>query len=203
MEATLEVDDRESLAALFYPNGRSGGLTVPGKAPGALGERITLTVRTRTPLRNFTVRGQIAWVRHKSAPHQPAGFGLDFSPDDEQARLRLIAFARNEIPSKLTRIEERQQVELQVKLVHAGQPRREWLADLSTRGAFVRTWNPLPVGADVELQLRPRLSLRTLGIKAQVAWVRLAGDAAGMGLVFNDDEAMRERLAKVLEKVAR
>lgn len=198
MDATLEVEDREALAALFYPNGRNGGLTVPGAPPGALGQHVTLHVKTRAPARHFQLRGQIAWVRHKPGPHQPAGFGFDFGPEDEPARQRMLAFAREEIPSKFTRIEDRLQVQLQVRLVHDGIQRKEWLADLSTRGAFVRTWNPLPVGAPVSMLLRPRLSLLSMEIYAHVAWVRLAGEHAGMGLEFAPDPATQSKLAKMI-----
>ena len=201
MEATLEVEDREALAELFYPNGRSGGLTVPGAPPGALGERLTLHVKTRSPGRHFQLLGQIAWVRHKPGPHQPAGFGFDFSPEDEPARQRMLGFARAEIPAKFTRIEDRLQVHLQVRLVHDGLQRKEWLADLSTRGAFVRTWNPLPVGAAVNLLLRPRLSLLSMEIPSHVAWVRLAGDHAGMGLEFSPELATRTKLARLIKSL--
>ncbi|MFO0601249.1 MAG: PilZ domain-containing protein [Myxococcaceae bacterium] len=202
MEATLRVESRDDLVELYYPNGRLGGLTVPGKPPGALGEPITLHVVVDKPARAFLIRGQLAWVRHKPGPNQPAGYGVDFSLEDDAARLRLLAFARKEVNSDYTRVEARQVVELQVRLVHEGRQRKEWMADLSSGGAFVRTWNPLPVGARVSLQLRPSiLSLKSLTIPAMVAWVRLAGDHPGMGLSFETvtDDA-RAQLAKVIAK---
>ncbi len=186
IETRLTVESPEDLADLYYPNGRLGGLSVPGKTPGALGQLVILHVQVERPARQFVVKGQIAWVRHKPGPNQPAGFGLDFQPEDDA-----------------TRIERRQQVELQVRLVHQGTQRRELMADLSTGGAFVRTWNPLPVGAKVQLFLRPPLALTALELKAQVAWVRLVGDHAGMGLEFDCDEAQRLKLEKLLVKLAR
>ncbi len=203
IEASLQVASPDELAALYYPNGRLGGLSVPGKAPGALGEFILLRVEVRRPARQFVVKGQLAWVRHKSGPNQPTGYGLDFQPEDDATRVRLLAFARQEVSSDATRIELRQQVELQVRLVHDGHQRRELMADLSTGGAFVRTWNPLPVGAQVQLSLRPPLALTALQLKAQVAWVRLAGDHPGMGLEFETDEAQRLKLGKLIVKLAR
>lgn len=203
LEARLQVATPADLADLYYPNGRLGGLTVPGKSPGALGQRVELHVEVTRPLRHFVVRGQLAWVRHKAGPNQPAGYGFDFDPDDDAARVRLLAFARNELSSASTRVEYRQQVELQVRLVHEGQQRRELMADLSGGGAFVRTWNPLPVGARVQLFIRPPLAFSSLELKAQVAWVRLAGEHPGMGLVFERDEALQPRLDKLLTKLAR
>lgn len=201
--ARLQVASPADLADLYYPNGRLGGLTVPGKPPGALGQRVELTVEVVRPHRVFVVRGQLAWVRHKSGPNQPAGFGFDFDPEDDAARVRLLAFARNELSSASTRVDTRQQVELPVKLVHDGTQRREIVADLSPGGAFVRTWNPLPVGARVQVFLRPPLALTSLEFKGQVAWVRLAGEHPGMGLVFERNDAMQPRLEKLLTKLAR
>ncbi|MFZ5443029.1 MAG: PilZ domain-containing protein [Myxococcota bacterium] len=203
IQARLEVASPADLADLYYPNGRLGGLTVPGKPPGALGQRLELTVDIARPRRHFVVRGQLAWVRHKSGPNQPAGFGFDFDPDDDAARVRLLAFARNELSSAATRVDPRQQVELPVRLVHEGTQRREMVADLSPGGAFVRTWNPLPVGARVQLFLRPPMALTSLSFRGQVAWVRLAGEHPGMGLVFERDAAMQPRLEKLLNKLAR
>jgi uncharacterized protein (TIGR02266 family) len=203
VQVTLIVADPEALAALYYPNGRLGGLTVPGKPPGALGEPLSLLVEVTRPSRQFVVRGQIAWVRHKPGPRQPMGYGFDFNPEDDAARVRLLAFARRELSSDATRVDRRQQVELQVRVVHDGKQRTEWMADLSMGGAFVRTWDPLPIGSRVALALRPGLSLTLLEIPAHVAWVRLAGAHPGMGLEFEADTAVRSRLEKFLQKVAR
>jgi uncharacterized protein (TIGR02266 family) len=203
IEARVRVASPEDLADLYYPNGRLGGLSVPGKAPGALGEFVSLRVEVERPARQFIVRGQLAWVRHKSGPNQPTGFGLDFQPEDDSTRVRLLAFARREVTSDSTRVELRQQVELQVRLVHAGTQRRELMADLSPGGAFVRTWNPLPVGAHVTLVMRLPRSLTSIELKSQVAWVRLAGEHPGMGLEFLRNESQREKIEKLLMKLAK
>jgi uncharacterized protein (TIGR02266 family) len=203
IEARLQVGAPEDLAELYYPNGRLGGLSVPGKAPGVLGEFVSLRVEVERPARQFVVRGQLAWVRHKSGPNQPTGYGLDFQPEDDSTRVRLLAFARREVTSDSTRVEMRQQVELQVRLVHAGTQRRELMADLSPGGAFVRTWNPLPVGAQVTLFIRPPLALTSLELKGTVAWVKLAGEHPGMGLEFVRDEALNAKLEKLMRKLAK
>lgn len=199
----LAVESPEALAALYYPNGRLGGLTVPGKPPGALAEHVVLRIEVGKPSRQFVVKGQIAWVRHKAGPNQPTGYGVDFDPEDDATRVRLLAFARREVSSSATRIEARQQVELQVRLVHEGRQRKEWMADLSLGGAFVRTWNPLPIGAQVALFVRAGLSITSLEIPAHVAWVRLAGDHPGMGLEFSTDDALRTKVERFLNKVTR
>lgn len=203
IETGLKVASPAELAEHYYPNGRLGGLSVNGKSPGALGQLLLLRVDVARPARQFILRGQLAWVRHKSGPNQPTGFGVDFVPEDDATRVRLLAFARQELSSDATRIEQRQQVELRVRLVHEGRPRKELVADLSPGGAFVRSWNPLPVGAKVEISLRLPLSLSALEIQGHVAWVRLAGDHPGMGVEFEQDDAMRIKLEKLLTKLAR
>jgi uncharacterized protein (TIGR02266 family) len=203
IETGLKVASPAELAEHYYPNGRLGGLSVNGKPPGALGQHVLLKVDVVRPSRQFVLRGQLAWVRHKSGPNQPTGFGVDFLPEDDATRVRLLAFARQEVSSDATRIEQRQQVELKVRMVHDGRQRKELVADLSPGGAFVRSWNPLPVGAKVQLALRLPLSLSALELKGHVAWVRLAGEHPGMGVEFERDEAARVKLEKLLLKLAR
>jgi Tfp pilus assembly protein PilZ len=203
VEIRVEVESPEALLALFYPNGRIGGLTVPGKLPGGLGEGVELTVAVRRPPRQFALRGQLAWVRHKSGPNQPAGYGVDFAAEETTLCARMLAFARREVPSKTTRAETRHRVELAVRLVHDGRQRREFVADLSTGGAFILTWNPLPVDSEVVLFLKSTLGLSSLEVTGKVAWVRLAGEAPGMGIAFKTDPALRSKIGKLLQKFVR
>ncbi|HEY1087170.1 MAG TPA: PilZ domain-containing protein [Archangium sp.] len=203
LEARLQVSSPAELAERYSPNGRLGGLTLEGKAPGALGQRVALRVEVHKPARTFVLGGQLAWARHKPAPNQPAGYGVDFLPEDDATRVRLLAFAREEVSSDAVRAEARHQVELKVRLVHEGRERKETTADLSTGGAFIRTWNPLPVGARVQVFLRPPLSLSALQLDAHVAWVRLAGEHPGMGLEFAGRPEERARLEKLVAKLSR
>jgi Tfp pilus assembly protein PilZ len=203
LPVTLAVEDPDALAARYYPNGRTGGLTVDGPAPGVLGQRVELRVVVQKPAREFVVEGQLAWARHRPGPGQPAGFGVDFRLDDDRARVRLLAFARREVTSDATRVERRYQVALAVKVKHRGTLRREQVADLSLHGAFIRTWNPPAIGEQVELALRPPLSLTSLELKGTVAWTRHTGDHAGMGVEFALEAPQRERLAKLLTRLDR
>ena len=200
LEARLNVATPEALAAAHYPNGKLGGLTVPGKPPGALGQRVALTISCARPHRQFTIEGQLAWARHKAGVGGPSGFGVDFLPDDD-VPARVLAFARGELDSRATRSSTRHLVSLQVKLVHAGLPRKEWIADLSAGGAFIRTWNPLPIGAPVQVFLRTPLALTSLEVPAQVAWQRVVGQDPGMGLEFIAPPELRARLEKWLGRL--
>jgi uncharacterized protein (TIGR02266 family) len=161
-------------------------------------------MRVRKPARTFVVKGQLAWARHKAPRGQSAAFGVDFLPEDDATRVRLLAFARNDLEEGATRREDRLQVEVPLRLVHEGTTRKEFLADLSTGGAFVRTWNPLEPGEVVELSVRPPRSLRRLTLKGRVAWRRTTGQHTGMGIAFEDDApGTRERVKKLLARLAR
>lgn len=206
VEASLSVETPAALVHRYYPNGTLGGLSVDGRLPAALGTRTVLTVTVKKPVREFTVRGVLAWVRH-STNRQVGSFGVDFIPDDDATRVRLLAFARNEVDADAVRVEKRVQVELPVRLVHAGQTRREFLADLSTGGAFVRTWNPLPVGEQVHLAVKPPGALAvllpmSLDLAGRVAWARTTGDHPGMGIEFAADDEARARVEKLLARLA-
>lgn len=203
LQTELKVASPAELAGRYYPNGRLGGLSIAGRPPGVLGERVRLLVQIGRPARQFEVQGQLGWVRHKAGPGQPASFGVDFLPEDDATRVRLLAFSRQELDGSFTRVEQRQQVALPVRVMHAGQQRKEHLADLSTGGAFVRTWNPLPVGAQVQVYLRPPLALTGFEVQGHVVWVRRVGDHAGMGLAFDGDDAAKTRLEKLLARLAR
>lgn len=202
-EVTLTVGQPHELAERYYPNGKLGGLTLDGKAPGSLGMLVELTVQVKKPARTFVLKGQLAWARHQAARGQTPAFGVDFLPEDDATRVRLLAFARNEVEDRATRLEDRLQVELPVRLVHEGTTRKENLADLSAGGAFVRTWNPLQPGEQVELLVRPPRALMSFTLKGRVAWTRTTGQHTGMGIAFDDDGDARERVEKLLAKLSR
>jgi Tfp pilus assembly protein PilZ len=201
VHATLVLAQPKELADRYYPNGKLGGLAIDGRPPVALGARVTLLVRVKR--REFTIIGQLAWVRHHTT-RQPASFGIDFLPEDDAARVRMMAFARDEVTADSVRVEKRLHVELPVRLVHEGRERLEYLADLSAGGAFVRTWNPISVGELVELTVRAPAVFFTssLVVQACVVWARVTGQHPGMGLEFICDSETQQGLEKLLLKLA-
>lgn len=200
----LIVETPGDLLPRCYPNGRLGGLTLNGQAPGALGELVKVTVRVRRPPREFVLGGQIAWARHKASKQLHESFGIDFRDDDDSTVSRMLAFARNEVSAETTRLERRVSLELPIKLVHGSRSRRERLSDLSHGGAFVRTWDPIDVDEVVELVVRPPSSLFSLHFKGRVAWIRRVGDAAGMGIEFFDlDGSLRSSVDRLLKDARR
>jgi uncharacterized protein (TIGR02266 family) len=143
-------------------------------------------------------------VRHKGTRALKECFGIDFSEGDEASTARLLAFARNEVEGEAMRTEARVATDLPVSLVHRGETRREFLADLSPGGAFIRSAVPLLPGEAVTVHLRPPLSVALLAIKlkGRVAWVRRTGAAPGMGIEFEvEDIAAHARLLKLLSKL--
>jgi uncharacterized protein (TIGR02266 family) len=180
-----------------------GGLTIDGPIPSALGEIVDLIVRVARPDREFKVQGQLSWARHKGSRNLKECFGIDFLAGDDSSQ-RLLAFARQDLDPAATRRDPRLVIELPVRIIHDGRARREFLVDLSSGGAFVRSGSPLAIGQQAELQLRPPGSLTSMTLSARVTWVRWTGSAAGMGLMFLEDDAkVRERLDKLLAKLSR
>ena len=115
-----------------------------------------------------------------------------------------MAFARRDLDPESTRGTVRLLTDLKVRITHLGQTRREFLADLSEGGAFVRSGMPAEVGELLELHLRPPGSLTSMMLNARVAWVRATGNEPGMGLEFLDGDAkVAERLGKVLARLDR
>lgn len=200
---TLEVAEPRQLLKRYYPNGRLGGLTVDGRPPSALGQHVVLSVRVKKPAREFILRGQVAWARVKGSKQLAESYGIDFLPEDDAMRVRLLAFARNELPDDVTRLEHRVQVELPARIIYEGRSRSEFLADLSPGGAFIRTWDPLEPHVLLELLVRPPRSFLGLQLHGRVAWQRRAGSDPGMGVEFvNTDPVMRERIKRLLERLS-
>jgi len=152
LELTLEVGFPSDVLGRYYPNGQLGGLMFEGKVPGAVGQLVLLNVKVERPLREFQVRAQIAWARHKGSLNLKACYGVDFVGDHE----RLLQFARAELQPEVLRIESRVHTDLKVRITHGEYVRQEFLVDLSHGGAFVRSPDPLAPGEEVELKRSPR-----------------------------------------------
>jgi uncharacterized protein (TIGR02266 family) len=202
LSLALDVAFPSDVVARHYANGKSGGLTIDGALPAPLGQKVELTVRIQKPSRTFVVLGQLAWARHRSSKNLKESFGVDFAPEDDASRLRLLAFARQEVHPEATRLWDRVATDLPVKLIHNGRTLREHLVDLSLGGAFIRSGTPLAVGEAVEMIIRPPRTLLGLHLKGRVAWLRQTGTAVGMGVQFSDDSAeQRSRLEKLLARL--
>jgi uncharacterized protein (TIGR02266 family) len=187
----------------YYPNGKLGGLTIDGPVPSALGQIVELCVKVERPAREFNVKGQLAWARHRGSRNLKECYGIDFLPLDDASQ-RLLAFARRDLDPEATRGTVRMSTDLKVRITHLGQTRREFLADLSEGGAFVRSGMPAEIGEMLELHLRPPGALTSMVLNARVAWVRSTGNEPGMGLEFLDSDAkILERLGKVLARLDR
>lgn len=203
MRVVLDVASPAEILGRYFPNGKLGGLTVDGPSPSALGQLVELVVRVAQPPREFNLRGQLSWARHRGSRQLKECFGIDFLAHDDSSQ-RLLAFARQDLGAHATRGEPRLTTELAVRITHNGFVRREFLADLSPGGAFVRSGNPLPVGEQAQLLLRPPGALTSMTLNSRVTWVRSTGSAPGMGLMFLDeDPKLRQRLDKLLSRLGR
>ena len=199
IEVTLEVAFPSDVLGRIYPNGKLGGVSMDGKVPGSLGQLVRLTVKVGRPLRDFQVKGQLAWARHKGSRGLKECYGIDFVGDHE----RLLAFARAELDPSALRTGPRLATDLPVRISHGGHVRREFLVDLSDGGAFIRSPDPIPVGHEVELHVRAPHALLGFTLKGRVAWQRNTGAARGFGVEFIDeDPPTRARLDKLLVRLS-
>jgi Tfp pilus assembly protein PilZ len=198
----LTLPTPEALMALRYANGKLGGLTFEGAAPVALGTHVKVQVTCLLPARTFEVLGQVAWSRPRSSTTPAGSYGVDFVPEGEAARLRLFAFARGELTEKATRQFARAQVAVGVKVVHAGSTTTEQLVDLSVGGALIRTPTPPPLGALLELVIRPPRALLSMRLKARVVRVETSGDTSGVGVAFSEPTAQAQ-VEKLLARLSR
>src|SRR4051812_49531367 len=76
VRVVLEVAFPADILHRFFPNGKLGGLTIDGPAPSALGQLVELVVRVERPSREFNLRGQLAWARHKGSRNLKECFGI-------------------------------------------------------------------------------------------------------------------------------
>lgn len=196
----VELHDAVEVFARCYPNDKHGGIMLDGHSPGALGEPLELTVAVAEPKRELTVRGVLAWARHRGSRNLKECFGVDFLGGDEGAE-RLLKFARRELDPHTVRAEPRVPAALPAKVMSEGATRHELVSDLSSGGAFIRTEHPLEVGTQAQLKLRGPGLLFSLKLDGTVAWSRRSGET-GFGLSFRgDDLKTRERLARLLRRL--
>lgn len=202
-KVALEVQHAREVLTRTYPNGRLGGVRIDGPVPASVGAKVKLVVTVKEPAeRKFRVHGLIAWARHQTGGGLRECFGVDFLPEDETGRDRMLAFASDRVSVDATRYQDRVETDLNVKITHGGILRKETLVDLSEGGAFVRSRLPLPVGSEVKFVLRPPLSLRSITLEGRVAWLRRTGDNRGYGLEFAKASAREaERIRKLLDKL--
>ncbi|MBL8957682.1 MAG: PilZ domain-containing protein [Myxococcaceae bacterium] len=199
MKLELSVGFPSDVLGRYYPNGKLGGLTFDGAPPGNVGQLVLLTVKVERPLREFEVKGQIAWARHKGSLNLKACFGVDFIGDHE----RLLQFARAELDPAALRLGPRLATDLPVRITHRGVTRKEFLVDLSDGGAFVRSPDPIAVGQEVELHLKPPRALLGFTLTGRVAWQRNTGNSPGFGVEFDAQSVnARPKLEKLLLKLS-
>lgn len=194
----LEFAKPEQLVDRIYPNGRFGGIAVPGHCQSLLGDKIRVCVKFDRPVREFEVEGQLAWVRHKSSATLKASYGIDFLENPE----RLLRFVHGELDASVLRLFPRVVTNLVVQLVHDGKTRREFIADISKGGAFVRTIAPIPIGDSVQINMKLPGSLLGFSVDGRVVWHRNTGNSSGFGIEFDFHEATsKSQLEKLVARL--
>lgn len=201
----LSVGSGAELLGRIYPNGGLGGVVIDGLPPLGveLGAPVVVNIALKQPAeRQFRLRGQIAWIRHKASGTLREAFGIDFSEKDAVARNRLLQFAHQELPPEASRHEDRFLLDLPVQLKIGDTAHAEHFCDLSLGGAFVHSESPPAVGELVTLRFRPPLSLTAIELEGRVAWARRGEEPKGMGLAFVFRKpADQKRIARLVARL--
>ena len=103
------------------------------------------------------------------------------------------------------RATQRLRTHLRVELCDGEQPSRADLRDISQGGLFIVTRRPLEVGSPIRLVVDGGTALRSVELSGVVTWVRESksreGDP-GMGVRFDDSEAQRASIARLVQDIA-
>src|SRR5690606_6235238 len=87
-------DGTAFLDAYSADEGPAGGLTLDPRVNLAVGQEVKLLLRFRNgTVKEFDVRGRVAWRRARPAGERPAGIGVEFLEAEKTAVERLVALA--------------------------------------------------------------------------------------------------------------
>ncbi|MEW5855723.1 MAG: PilZ domain-containing protein, partial [Myxococcota bacterium] len=203
-QLTLPFPDAESFLDAYMQEGPLGGVVLDARTNVPLGQEVKLLLRFRQGvIKEFDIRGRVAWRRMKGSGNLRPGVGVEFLPSERGAVDRLLWLARGHSPSAADRKHRRIETQLQVKVApRNGERRRCKAMDISEGGIFVASAVLLPLNEEVTVTLKaPGKLLGGFDVKGRVAWHREEGDR-GYGVMFtfegDDVEArVRELVARI------
>ncbi len=185
----------------YQPAFATGGVFFPTREVLPVGEQVVVEVRFPTLCNKLMIRGQVAWCRGgKHRTKIRAGLGIEFQPTEGRRRDFLIGVAKGQGRDVVTRRHRRLPVTLQAEWRRA-QEREVYhsqVEDIGPGGAFVRTTERLPPGADIVLDVIPPGSVRSIEIAGRVAWSRQVPGEDGFGVEFRCRDAGGVRRLKEL-----
>jgi Tfp pilus assembly protein PilZ len=185
----------------YQPSLPGGGIFYPTREALPVGEQILVEVRFPELSNKQMVRAFVAWRRAgKHRTKLRAGLGLEFLSAESKRRDFLVAAAKGEIVDMTTRRHRRLPVTLVAdwRVALDRKTHHSHLEDIGPGGAFLRTTEFLPPGAEIVLDVTPPGSLRPLEIAGRVAWTRHTVGEEGIGIEFRTRDAGGTRRLKEL-----
>jgi uncharacterized protein (TIGR02266 family) len=189
----------------YFPGGDAGGILVDAHLDVDLGHPVALVLRfddggAGAP-RAVEVKGRVAWRRRRGSGNLKAGTGVEFSAADKTTVERLLSDARGQSRKPAERRHDRAEARLMVRIAYGNDSRKDTVDDISEGGLFVATREPIPVGEEVMVTLKPARALRGLDVRGRITWHR-DGASAGMGVMFLfDDEGHKERVEQMVARL--
>jgi len=194
-EELLEaVSRRGPLAVVFVPTARQL----------ELGEEIGLLIDFPAARRHFRLRARIIARRiASSGTAVPAGVELEVGSEQLHVLQLALDCAAGKSVDFVDRRSRRVPCQVVVEYRTDAGFVRDFTEDLGAGGTFLRTERLFPVGALLEVKLRPPGYLLGVRLRARVAWTKTHGRPRGMGLEFLfDGPRQRARVARIVERLS-
>ncbi len=177
------------------------GIAVRALAPPKVGARVSMALYLPNVNVPEVAIGRVSAAR--SGAPADAGFWADFIVVDPQARMRISTLlSDHELRSKQNRACERIPVKLAVRFRTSHDFVQEHAINMSRGGIFIRTDDPPPLDAVVEVELQLPDTGRPVTSAAIVVHRQAPGGSklAGVGVQFVDaSDSFRERIDRYLE----
>ena len=179
------------------------GIAVRALAPPQVGARVSMALYLPNAAVPEVAIGRVA--RSNAGSPAGSGFWADFIVVDPQARMRISnLLADRDEQEGQHRAFQRVPVKLEVRFRTATDFIREHAYNLSRGGIFIRTDDPAPMDAAVEVEIHlpdsgPPVSSAGIVVHRQLA---APGKVPGMGVQFLDaSDGFRERLDAYMDSL--
>jgi Tfp pilus assembly protein PilZ len=197
----LPLRNRAAFLEQYFTKGALGGMFVPGDISVDIGEEVDVEISFVEEGVRFHTRAQVRWKREAGARRSLVpGVGIEFLPSEVKTQRSLLNFAQGKSVHHVDRAWRRFGLRLGVKTKSERGRRLLSTDDLSEGGCFLLMEEPLPVGAELEVQLKRPGAWFGVTQRATVAWRRAEQDRRGVGVAFQFHSAReQERIERIVE----
>ncbi|MCG8419656.1 MAG: PilZ domain-containing protein [Proteobacteria bacterium] len=180
----------------------SGGLFCPTTTPLEDGQAVVIELSVPALPNKVLIRGVVrSWRPALPRLRVRAGAVVEFMPEEEPKRkfvLETLAGTRGPSPRrKHTRLPV--DIEVRYRLTDDASFSRTRLTEISVGGAMLSTTEPLPLDADVILEITPPGAVSAIAISGKVAYHGPTG-GTGLKFVYRDGGGSR-RLRELIRRL--